>query len=549
MKQILLLMTVLFAMSINAQITDCSDLFFSEYVEGSSQNKAIEVYNPTDAPIDLSNYTIERYSNGATNNSGGGVTNLTGMLASGDAFVLTNGDTDISSLFGYIDPVLFSIGDMAEPVGSFPTPMHMNGNDAMVLMKNGVIIDVIGKVGQDPGAAWTDDASAGYTDANGGAWWTANHTLIRKSIVLSGDNDGLDLFNPSLEWDSLSIGTWSNLGSHTCNCFTSTPTWDCDGQGNCSDPGTGNGTYASLTSCQSNCVVVTTYGCTDPTASNYDPNANNDDGSCIYCDVSFNTPIYQSSSSNTTCDGYILTSATSSYLPITYSWNNGVSGANNLNLCTGIYSVTATDAVGCSITDTFIIGQIVFGCTNTLAFNYDSLANIDDGSCYYCDISITTTATQNPTAGLCNGLIMVNATSSYSPLTYSWNSGTINNILTSLCTGIYLLTVTDALGCVATQTFTLGTIIYGCTDPLATNYDVLATVDDGTCTYTSTCTSPSPTGAYTSALIHDRVTITWDNMNDANCMIEQYRIRYREVGTSAWLSKTMSSTIARSACS
>ena len=57
---------------------------------------------------------------------------------------------------------------------------------------------------------------------------------------------------------------------------------------------------------------------------------------------------------------------------------------------------------------------------------------------------------------------------------------------------------------------------------------------------TSSYVFPSPTGAYTSALIHDRVTITWDNMNDANCMVDQYRIRYREVGTSAWLSKTMS---------
>ena len=88
-------MTVLFAMSVNAQITDCSDLFFSEYVEGYGQNKAIEIYNPTTAPIDLSDYQIERYSNGATNSSAGGVTNLTGMLVSGDAFVITNGETDI----------------------------------------------------------------------------------------------------------------------------------------------------------------------------------------------------------------------------------------------------------------------------------------------------------------------------------------------------------------------------------------------------------------------------------------------------------------------
>ena len=132
------------------------------------------------------------------------------------------------------------------------------------------------------------------------------------------------------------------------------------------------------------CVTVTTsgLGCTVPSAFNYDPLATVDDGSCIYyCDISFNTPIYQDNSSNTICDGYIITNATSSYSPITYSWSNGVSGANNLNLCTGIYSVTATDAVGCSITDTFTIGQIIYGCMDALVSNYNPLANIDDGSC------------------------------------------------------------------------------------------------------------------------------------------------------------------------
>jgi hypothetical protein len=217
MEKRLLSIVLLISMNMSAQITDCSELFFSEYVEGWGQNKAIEVYNPTNATIDLSNYTIERYSNGATNSSAGGITNLTGMLTSGDAFVLTNGETDTSSTFGYCDPALIALGDMAEPNGSYPTPMHMNGNDAMVLTKNGTVIDVIGKVGEDPASgAWTDDAASGFTL---GTWWTMQHTLIRKQNVLSGDNNGLDLFDPSAEWDSLPVGTWGNLGSHTCNCL------------------------------------------------------------------------------------------------------------------------------------------------------------------------------------------------------------------------------------------------------------------------------------------------------------------------------------------
>ena len=55
---------------------------------------------------------------------------------------------------------------------------------------------------------------------------------------------------------------------------------------------------------------------------------------------------------------------------------------------------------------------------------------------YYCDVNITTTALQDPSTGLCNGLIMVNATSSYSSVTYSWNTGSTSNILAViLCRG------------------------------------------------------------------------------------------------------------------
>jgi len=216
MKKTLLFLSVIATTFLNAQIVDCNELFFSEYIEGWSQNKAIEVYNPTDTTVDLSDYRIERYSNGATNSSAGGITTLSGMLASGDAFVLTNGESDTTSTFGFCDPILLGMADFAEPNGSYPTPMHMNGNDAMVLTKNGVIIDVIGKVGEDPSSgAWTADAASGFTL---GTWWTANHTLIRKSTILKGDNNGLDLFDPSAEWDSLPAPNWSNLGSHTCDC-------------------------------------------------------------------------------------------------------------------------------------------------------------------------------------------------------------------------------------------------------------------------------------------------------------------------------------------
>ena len=84
-----------------------------------------------------------------------------------------------------------------------------------------------------------------------------------------------------------------------------------------------------------------------------------------------------------------------------------------------------------------------------------------------------------------------------------------------------------------------GTTLYGCTDPAATNYDPTATVDDGSCIYPSVCAEDAPTGLFVDGIIHSRAVINWDNMNSSLCVVDQYRIRYREVATSSWTQKTM----------
>ena len=79
--------------------------------------------------------------------------------------------------------------------------------------------------------------------------------------------------------------------------------------------------------------------------------------------------------------------------------------------------------------------------------------------------------------------------------------------------------------------------VLGCTDINATNYDATATVDDGSCTYASTC--GNITGIYVDNIIHDRVVFNWDDMNSSTCQVDQVRFRYREVGTNSYSTKTM----------
>ena len=77
-----------------------------------------------------------------------------------------------------------------------------------------------------------------------------------------------------LEFDDIVVNQALNPGISNASCVsTCVVSWDCDGQGNCSDPGTGNGQYLSQSLCQQNCVAPI-LGCTNPNASNFDPNAN-----------------------------------------------------------------------------------------------------------------------------------------------------------------------------------------------------------------------------------------------------------------------------------
>ncbi|MCJ8278887.1 MAG: lamin tail domain-containing protein [Rivularia sp. ALOHA_DT_140] len=154
-----------------------AEIFISEYVEGSSNNKAIELYNSTDSVIDLAtdNYTIELYSNGAS--SPNQTLNLTGTIASKDVFVITRSNADAA---------IQAVADITDANGV----INFNGDDAIVIKKNGTFVDVIGQVGFDPGSQW------GSGDAS-----TQNNTIRRKETVTTGDTNPNDAFEPSSEWD------------------------------------------------------------------------------------------------------------------------------------------------------------------------------------------------------------------------------------------------------------------------------------------------------------------------------------------------------------
>jgi VCBS repeat-containing protein len=170
-----------------------TELFFSEYIEGSSSNKALEIYNGTGAPVVLTDYKVELYSNG--NTVPGNQLTLTGSLASGDVYVIANSAANAAIL---------AVADITSTV------TYYDGDDALLLRKisTNTIIDSIGQVGIDPGTKWGTEPVT-----------TGEHTLTRKETICEGDSNGYDSFDPALEWDGYAQDDFTHIGSHVTNCL------------------------------------------------------------------------------------------------------------------------------------------------------------------------------------------------------------------------------------------------------------------------------------------------------------------------------------------
>ena len=160
--------------------TTTTELLFSEYIEGSSNNKALEIANKTSGAINLSAYSIKRQTNGAGVWSAGLA--LSGTINSGGKYTIVN-----SLMASSCYPI------SSANLSTSATEMAFNGNDAVGLFKNGILIDIIGIF-------------------NGGtANFSVDETIRRKLSVTAPSTT----FNKATQWDVFALDTCSNLGSRT----------------------------------------------------------------------------------------------------------------------------------------------------------------------------------------------------------------------------------------------------------------------------------------------------------------------------------------------
>lgn len=161
-----------------------ADLVISEYVEGSSNNKALELLNTSDTPVDLAAWELQIYYNG--NTTAGLTINLEGSVASGANFVFASSQAD---------PAILDVTDQTSSAGLF------NGDDAITVLNGGVVADSIGQIGVDPGSYW-----------GSGDQRTQDRTLRRREGA-PADTDPYDSYDPAAYFDGFATNSFDDLGA------------------------------------------------------------------------------------------------------------------------------------------------------------------------------------------------------------------------------------------------------------------------------------------------------------------------------------------------
>lgn len=383
----------------------CSNLFFSEYIEGSSQNKAIEIFNPTSSTVSLSDYNVELYTNGSATVSQN--LSLFGSLAPDSVYVIAHG---LAALAGIVNTVDLSNSGV----------MAYNGNDALVLSYLGTPIDIIGEIGVNPGTEWVVGSGS-----------TLNYTLVRDATVADGTTDWAV---GATQWTVYPQNTDSLIGAHSANgCNNAcnillTPSVagaiSCAGDSG-SVAANASGGIGAISYAWSN--GGTTDVISNIPAGTYYVTATDSAGCSISDSIVLSAPQAMTVGFNTVnsaCGAFgSSASVPSGGTPMyTYLWSNGQTDSIATGLNAGTYTLTLTDGNGCTVVGADTLESF------TVTAEIDTSWNI---SC----------------SGAADGFAAVGVVGGFAPFTYMWSSGQSTPGISNLLPQNYAVTVTDFLGC------------------------------------------------------------------------------------------------------
>ncbi len=328
MKKIFYLILLGFTSNVFSQ---CTDLFFSEYLEGTSNNKALEIYNPTSSAVNLAGYIIYRSNNGSPVYQDSLF--LSGTIPAGGVYVVGNPSAVAAIL---------AVSDTLHTVTFF------NGDDVLHLRHNGILLDVIGELGVDPGTNWPVGSGA-----------TSEFTLVRMASIQQGNTNWT--INAT-EWDVYPQNEMTHIGNHTMTPCCIAPVASVQGQldADCNGDSTGMATVQGGpdTSCTYQWFP---YGGTNDTAFNLAAgtftcivtNACGSDTVSVI--ISEPTPLAASLNSATdeTCNasnGNLSINVGGGTPGYSYNWLSGGTTSTITNLDGGSYHCDISDTNGCTTT-------------------------------------------------------------------------------------------------------------------------------------------------------------------------------------------------------
>jgi len=168
-------------------------LIISEYIEGTANNKAIELYNTSSDTVNLDEYKLLKISNGGNWDEEN--YSLDGILAPHTCYTISN----------------LNAGSYLSDLSNLQINLNHNGNDALAISHNGIRIDQIGIEGDAPTNGW---------DVAGIPTATKDHSLIRKAGIGGGNTDweiSAGTNENNSEWQVLELDDFSNFGVHNYN--------------------------------------------------------------------------------------------------------------------------------------------------------------------------------------------------------------------------------------------------------------------------------------------------------------------------------------------
>ena len=372
----------------NFSFSQTCNLFFSEYLEGSSNNKALEIYNPLNVSVNLIDYKVFRYNNGSPTPTDS--LQLVGTLAPGAVYVMGNPSAIASILL---------VSDTLHTITFF------NGDDALELryMPTNTTLDVFGIIGNDPGTNWAVGSGA-----------TSEFTLVRMSNVTHGE---LTWTNSIPQWNVYPQNTESFIGSHS-----GTP---------CCTP---NSSSQSATNCGS--FVWSQTGLTYSTSGQYSDTLTNVAGcdSIIYLNLTIN-PIPTGTDVQTACVSYTwidgntyTTSNNTATFTIAGGAANGCDSIVTLDLTIN-QPTTGTDVQTACGTYTWIDGITYTSSNNNATFTIVGGASNGCDSVVTLDLTINQPATGTDVQTACGTFTWIDGityTSSNNTATFTFVAGAAN---------------------------------------------------------------------------------------------------------------------------